>query len=95
MRETQEEFGITPRELIPITVLTGMPDEYCDSQVFLCTDFDGTISCDGDEIIKAGFLTAEKAAELVEEKPDRIFLPFALSVTSLLELLQEPSTEAP
>lgn len=95
IRETQEEFGITPRELIPITVLTGMPDEYCDSQVFLCTDFDGAISCDGNEMTKAGFLTAEKAAELIEENPDRLFLPFALSVTSLLELLQEPSPEAP
>ena len=36
IRETQEEFGITPKDLIPLTSITGMPAQYCDSQVFLC-----------------------------------------------------------
>lgn len=88
IRETQEEFGITPKELIPITVLTGMPEEYCNSQVYLCTEYDGRIACDGEEMTRPGFITAEKAVDLIEHKPDHLFLPFALSISGLLEALQ-------
>lgn len=88
IRETQEEFGITPKELIPITVLTGMPEEYCASQIYLCTDYDGEIECDLIEMERPGFITAEKATELMEKKPGRLFLPFALSITELLKAIK-------
>ena len=87
IRETQEEFGITPKELIPITTLTGMPEEYCDSQVFLCTSYDGQILCNIVEMTKPGFLTIEKALDLMENKPGRLFLPFARSIVGLLAVL--------
>ena len=87
IRETQEEFGITPKELIPITTLTGMPEEYCDSQVFLCTSYDGQILCNIVEMTKPGFLTIEKALDLMENKPGRLFLPFARSIVGLLSVL--------
>lgn len=88
IRETREEFSITPKELIPITVLTGMPEEYCTSQVFLCTDYDGRIACDNEEMTRPGFITAEKVVDLIQTTPDHLFLPFALSVTGLLEALK-------
>lgn len=87
IRETREEFGITPKELIPITTLTGMPEEYCDSVVYLCTEYDGTIACDGTEMTKPGFLSPEKALELMQNKPGRLFYPFALSIFRMVEEL--------
>ena len=87
IRETREEFGITPKELIPLTVLTGMPAEYCDSTVYLCTEYDGTIACDGEEMTRPGFLTVEKALDLMQTKPGRLFFPFALSIFRMAEEL--------
>lgn len=87
VRETREEFGITPKELIQLTTMTGMPAEYCDSTVYLCTEYEGTISCDGEEMTRPGFLTAEKAMDLMTNKPGRLFLPFARSIVALIEAL--------
>ena len=87
IRETQEEFGITPKDLIPLTPITGMPAEYCDSQVFLCTSYDGQILCNIVEMTKPGFLTIEKALELMQNKPGRLFYPFALSIFRMVEEL--------
>lgn len=87
IRETQEEFGITPKDLIPLTSITGMPAQYCDSQVFLCTEYGGEIECDLIEMERPGFLTIEKALDLMENKPGRLFLPFARSIVGLLAVL--------
>ena len=38
IRETREEFGINIAGIIPVTLITGMPNQYCPSQVFLCTE---------------------------------------------------------
>ena len=84
VRESQEEFGITPKELIPVTTLTGMPEQYGVSQVFLCTEYDGHIACDGEEMVRPGFLSMEKAKELMSGKPERLFEPFRLSIDALL-----------
>ena len=84
VREAQEEFGITPKELIPVTTLTGMPEQYGVSQVYLCTEFDGHIACDGVEMARPGFLSMEKAKELMTDKPERLFEPFRLSIEALL-----------
>lgn len=83
VREAQEEFGITPKELLPITVLTGMPEQYGVSQVYLCTEYDGHIACDGVEMSSPRFLAIEEARATA----DSLFLPFALSITALLEAL--------
>ncbi|RGK38869.1 NUDIX hydrolase [Agathobacter rectalis] len=38
IRETREEFGINIADIIPVTLVSGMSEEYCPSQVFLCTN---------------------------------------------------------
>lgn len=87
IRETQEEFGITPKSIIPVAFLSDLKDPYCPSHVFLCTDFDGSIKCADGEMTSPGFITAEKVAQLSAESPERLFPPFAQSITTLLDVL--------
>lgn len=87
IRETQEEFGITPKDLMPVAFLSDLKPPYCPSHVFLCTDFDGSIRCADGEMTSPGFITAEKVAELSAQNPERLFPPFAQSVTALLDVL--------
>ena len=87
IRETQEEFGITPKDLMPVAFLSDLKPPYCPSHVFLCTDFDGSIQCADGEMTSPGFITAEKVAELSAQNPERLFPPFAQSITALLDVL--------
>lgn len=87
IRETREEFGITPKDLMPVAFLSDLKPPYCPSHVFLCTDFDGSIRCADGEMTSPGFITAEKAAELSTQNPERLFPPFAQSITALLDVL--------
>ena len=87
IRETQEEFGITPKDLMPVAFLSDLKQPYCPSHVFLCTDFDGSIRCADGEMTSPGFITAEKVAELSTQNPERLFPPFAQSITALLDVL--------
>lgn len=87
IRETQEEFGITPKDLMPVAFLSNLKPPYCPSYVFLCTDFDGSIRCADGEMTSPGFITAEKVAELSTQNPERLFPPFAQSITALLDVL--------
>lgn len=91
IRETQEEFGITPKDLIPLTYIADLKPPYCPSQVYLCTDFDGSIKCDDDEMTMPGFIAADKVLKLATEHPERIFPPFAESVSALLDVLTSDS----
>lgn len=87
IRETQEEFGITPKDLMPVAFLSDLKPPYCPSHVFLCTDFDGSIRCADGEMTSPGFITVEKVAELSTQNPERLFPPFAQSITALLDAL--------
>lgn len=87
IRETQEEFGITPKDLMPVAFLSDLKPPYCPSHVFLCTDFDGSIRCADGEMTSPGFITAEKVAELSAQNPERLFPPFAQSIAALLDVL--------
>lgn len=87
IRETQEEFGITPKDLMSVAFLSDLKPPYCPSHVFLCTDFDGSIRCADGEMTSPGFITAEKVAELSTQNPERLFPPFAQSITALLDVL--------
>lgn len=87
IRETQEEFGITPKDLMPVAFLSDLKPPYCPSHVFLCTDFDGSIRCADGEMASPGFITAEKVAELSTQNPERLFPPFAQSITALFDVL--------
>ena len=87
IRETREEFGITPKDLVPVAFLSDLKPPYCPSHVFLCTDFDGSIQCADGEMTSPGFITAEKVAELSAQNPERLFPPFAQSIAALLDVL--------
>ena len=87
IRETREEFGITPKDLMPVAFLSDLKPPYCPSHVFLCTDFDGSIRCADGEMTSPGFITAEKVAELSTQNPERLFPPFSQSITALLDVL--------
>lgn len=87
IRETQEEFGILVKELIPITVLADMPEEYCPSQVFLCTEYVGKpIACDG-EMKNIRFAAVSDVMQM------ELFLPFRLSIEELLKRLRSVQAE--
>ena len=81
IRETREEFGIYVAELIPIAILWGMPEEYCDSQIFLCTEYFGEPIALNSEMETARF---ESIHDLMLQD---LFLPFELSVQELLHQL--------
>lgn len=83
IRETQEEFGITPKELIPVGVGPLEPESGLRAHIFLCTDFDGEVSCDDLEMVNPKFRTME---ELEELKPS-LFPPFADSLEILMGCL--------
>ena len=82
IRETKEEFGIDVIDMELLGELSGMPEEYCNSTVFLCTQYDGIPMADGVELITPNFV---EASELLEST--NLFLPFKES----LVLLQQKS----
>ena len=55
MRETEEEFGITLKNLIPLGMLDNLPQEYGRSFAFLSTDFDGTPLTNTQEMLNNRF----------------------------------------
>lgn len=78
LRETEEEFGIVPTELELLGELTGMPEEYCNSTVYLCTQYEGTPVADGIEQKSASFV---ELSDLLEA--DNLFVPFKASLSLL------------
>lgn len=88
IRETREEFGINIAETIPLTVISGMPSEYCPSQVFLCTEFYGSPISFNPEMENARF---EAVDDVLKSK---MFLPFELSVREFLSQLHGINKDA-
>lgn len=82
IRETREEFGINIAETIPLTIISGMPAEYCPSQVFLCTEYFGTPICFNAEMENARFEDIRKIMNM------NLFLPFQLSLKKLIREFQ-------
>ncbi len=82
-REAREEFGIYTAELVPVAVLSGMPPEYCPSQVFLCTEFYGEPRAFNDEMENARF---EAVPEIMKHEA---FLPFRLSIEEFARQLRK------
>lgn len=82
-RETTEEFGIVPKELIRIGTLSGLSPEYGAPVIFLCEDYDGEPQADGEEMSGAEFMEPSKIAELAEQ--GKAFEPFTQSLRMLLE----------
>lgn len=88
VRETREEFGINIAELIPVAFIDGMPDNYCPSHTYLCTEFYGEPMCFNDEMENARF---ETVGNILGEN---LFLPFELSIRALLHNLNNMNTDA-
>lgn len=82
-RETEEEFGISPKELIPIGIGPLEPESGLRSHIFLCTAFDGEPDCVDMEMTAPKFRSLE---ELEELKPS-LFPPFRDSLDILCACL--------
>ena len=87
-RETREEFGVYVAELIPLAVISGMPEPYCPSQVFVCTEYYGNPVAINKEMKNARFETIR------EIKREPMFLPFARSLQALTEQLKKANTDS-
>lgn len=88
VRETQEEFGITPTELIPMTVRTGLAEEFGTPKYFLCTEFDGDVHCDDrSEVVAPQWADLGQVLSAVSEHDGSLFPPFADSFHVLNEML--------
>ena len=72
-RETEEEFGIVPKELIPLGRGPYEPDTGLRPYLFLCTDYEGELDCIDLEMTGAKFRTLEELDELAAS----MFQPFA------------------
>lgn len=72
-RETEEEFGISPKELIPLGLGPYEPDTGLRPHLYLCTDYDGEPNCLDLEMTGAKFRTLEELDELAAS----MFQPFA------------------
>lgn len=85
VRETREEFGINidAEHLIPVALISGMPEQYSPSQVFLCTEFFGNPICFNTEMDDARFEDIHKVLGM------NLFLPFRLSLEELIRQLTE------
>lgn len=80
-RETEEEFGISPKELIPLGLGPKEPDTGLTPYLFLCTDFEGEPECLDLEMSGAKFRTIEELEQLAPS----MFQPFADSLKVLRE----------
>jgi len=88
IRETQEEFGITPTSLRFLGQLEGLGEEYGNPYIYLCTEYEGEMgaqSDDNDEIILGGWIRPE---DVEHESFPELFPPFRES----LKLLQSPGS---
>lgn len=72
-RETEEEFGISPKELIPLGLGACEPDTGLRPHLYLCTDYEGEPDCLDLEMSGAKFRTMEELDELAAS----MFQPFA------------------
>lgn len=87
IRETKEEFGITPTELIPIGKGPKEPEGGLEPMLFLCTAYEGEIKTDDDEMQNPAFIDLDT----IEKLRPSLFQPFADSIDILLNTIQMPN----
>lgn len=83
IRETQEEFGITPKDLVPIGNGPAESDTGYSPNLFLCTDYEGEPNCTSNEMSWAQFVDLDRFAS----NPPSMFQPFADSIICLLNAM--------
>lgn len=81
IRETQEEFGITPLNLIPLGEIKGSYGRYLPSTAFFTDQYEGTPKADGVEMLDEQWLS------IAELKEQQLFPPFEASIEILEKLL--------
>lgn len=84
-RETEEEFGISPTELIPLGLGPKEPDTGLTPMIFLCTEFNGTPECLDLEMVNPQFRTLEE----IEELSSLLFQPFKDGINLMLKSLDD------
>lgn len=90
IRETQEEFGITPKNITLVGIRTGLPDEYGVPMYFVATDYDGDVHCnDRSEMVAPQLSDLGEVLKAVQGGNDNLFLPFADSFDMLNEVLAQ------
>ncbi len=80
VREAQEEFHITPHNLIPIGDNKGSPGLYLPCRIYFTDQFSGLPEADGDEMLNARWMT------LQELQGEQLFPPFEESIRMLMDL---------
>lgn len=83
-RETEEEFGISPKELIPLGRGPVEPDTGIQPYIFLCTEYEGEPNCVDGEMADPQFRTLEE----IELLTPSLFQPFADDVKLLKAILR-------
>jgi phage-related protein (TIGR01555 family) len=92
IRETEEEFGITPKDLTPVSVRTGLAKEFGIPAYFVCTEYDGDVRCyDHSEMVAPQWSDLGAVIQSVEAQQDNLFPPFADSIRVLNDVLQAES----
>ena len=83
-REAEEEFGISPKELIPLGRGPMEPDTGIEPYIFLCTEYEGEPNCVDGEMADPQFRTLEE----IEQLTPSLFQPFADDVKLLKAILR-------
>lgn len=83
IRETQEEFSITPTELIPLGNGPTEPKTGLTPEIFLCTEFEGTPDCQDLEMIDPKFRSIEE----LNDMDAILFQPFKDSLLLLADTI--------
>jgi phage-related protein (TIGR01555 family) len=83
IRETQEEFGITPKNIIRLGDGPKEPETGIAPAIFLCTEYDGEPECDDLEMVAPQFMSLDE----LEAKSAEQFQPFKDGIVVLLNCL--------
>ena len=83
-REAEEEFGISPKDLIPLGRGPMEPDTGIQPYIFLCTEYEGEPNCVDGEMADPQFRTLEE----IELLTPSLFQPFADDVKLLKAVLR-------
>lgn len=83
-RETEEEFGISPKELIPLGFGPREDDTGMTPAVFLCTDYNGQPYSRDGEMTAPVFRSMKELMEMSEG----LYLPFAASIELLKNCIE-------
>ncbi len=89
VREAQEEFHITPLNLISLGDYKGSPKRYLPCRMYFTDQFIGKPEANGNEMISARWLTLQELSRM------QLFPPFEKSIHMLGKLLEKKEEKIP